>query len=245
MIEQCIIEIGPCESVMSEIKSLLRSHKPNEGTMWLTPFQQSGRGQAGNSWQSEPGLNLLLGMVLYPDFIDPTEQFLVSKVIALALTDVLGQYTTDISIKWPNDIYWKDKKVAGILIEGSLVGDKVERMIVGAGINVLQTTFDSSIPNPVSLKNITGIDFDLKQLAEDIHETILFWYNELKIDKDKINSLYQDRLLGYQTERKFKDADGEFMASIIDVESSGRLCLVDSGNNTRYYWFKEIEHIFG
>lgn len=244
MIEQCIIEIGPCGSVMSEIKHLLKERRANEGTMWITPYQYSGRGQAGSSWQSEPGLNLLMGVVLYPHFLKPTNQFLISKIVALAITDVLSQYTSDISIKWPNDIYWRDNKLAGILIEGSLQGEILERMIIGAGINIHQTEFDSSIPNTISLKDITGVEYNIKQLAEDIHETILFWYAELKEDSSRIDSIYLNRLLGYNTERTFKDENGEFRGRIIDVESSGRMCLVDRQNNTRCYWFKEIEHIF-
>ena len=244
MIEQCIIEIGPCDSVMSAIKEQLRHHKANEGAMWITPYQLAGRGQAGNTWRSQPGLNLLSGMILYPQFLEPAEQFLISKVVALAVTDVLGQYAKGFCIKWPNDIYWNEHKIGGILIEGVLQGEKLKQMVVGLGVNIHQTEFDRSIPNPVSLTQITGVGYDIKQLAEAIHETILFWYAELKGDKNKINTIYASRLLGFKTQRTFKDASGLFSGVISGVESSGRLCVVDSQNNTRHYWFKEVEHIF-
>ena len=90
MIEQCIIEIGPCDSVMSEIKTQFKKVHPNNGTMWITPYQHAGRGQAGNSWQSNAAENLLFGMVLYPSFIEPAEQFLVSKIVALVYCRSVG-----------------------------------------------------------------------------------------------------------------------------------------------------------
>ena len=118
-----------------------------ELTSIYTAYQTSGRGQRGNGWESEAGANLLFSFVVYPTFLEANRQFLLSQITALALYKVLSQYTDHISIKWPNDIYWKDKKLCGTLIENDLTGTFINRSISGTGINLNQEKFVSNAPN--------------------------------------------------------------------------------------------------
>ena len=119
-------------------------------------IQTAGRGQAGNSWESEAGKNLLFGLLFHPREVEANRQFILSQAVALSICETLSDYAEDIRIKWPNDIYWKDRKICGMLIENTLVGRCIENCIIGAGININQQTFCSDAPNPVSLRQITG-----------------------------------------------------------------------------------------
>ena len=130
-------------------------HLP-EGYIAYTDTQRAGRGQRGNSWESQPGKNLTFSLLLRPEHIPANQQFLLSQAVSLAATDVLNRYASGFSIKWPNDIYWEDKKIAGILIENVLSGSTFARSIVGIGLNINQERFISDAPNPVSLFQITG-----------------------------------------------------------------------------------------
>lgn len=242
MIKADIIELDACHSIMSEINQILKKETPNEGTVWVTPYQHEGRGQMGNTWKSNPHENLLMALILYPSFLPINEQFLVSKVVALGIVDALSQEIDELTIKWPNDIYWRDKKLGGILIEGSVCGSKLQNLLIGAGININQTKFDAELPNPVSITQITGTTESPIYLAEEIRSSILYWYSVLFEDKERINKAYFERLYGFGHLLSFVDDEGEFKGCITDVEPSGRLLIVDETNKPRYYWFKEVVH---
>lgn len=143
--------------------SLLRDNELTEGTVIHTNHQSSGRGQGGNKWESEDGKNLLISIVLFPSMIIPAEQFFLSMAISLGICDFLDKYTSSVSIKWPNDIYVNNDKIAGILIENSIMGNIIEHTIAGIGINLNQTKFLSDAPNPVSLSNLTGKEYDVSE----------------------------------------------------------------------------------
>lgn len=149
----------------------------------LYRFQTAGRGQRGNSWESEDGANLLFSFVLYPDFLEARKQFYLSQITALALQEVLSQYTDGIRIKWPNDIYWKDKKICGTLIENDLTGIHISRSISGTGVNLNQERFVSDAPNPVSLFQITGQRYDRKEILHQLMERVAHYYTLLKTEK--------------------------------------------------------------
>ncbi len=180
-------------------------------------FQQAGKGQRGNSWESESGQNLLFSFVLYPAFVTAGRQFIISQMDAVALKETLEKYTTGITIKWPNDIYWHDRKISGMLIEVFLQGDCLGRCISGIGVNINQTVFRSDAPNPVSLRQITG------------HETDRQEYDE---------ALYRRHGM-----HRYRDKDGEFMAEIVGVQPDGRFILRDDMGGERTYLFKEVQYI--
>jgi len=114
-----IVRLEETESTNSYLKGLLKTEHLEEGSVVVADFQTAGRGQMGNSWYSGKGDNLLFSLLIYPIEIPANEQFIISRTISLAIKNTLDQFTDDIRIKWPNDIYWKDRKIAGILIENS------------------------------------------------------------------------------------------------------------------------------
>ena len=234
------------ESICSNIylQSLCSKQKVEELTVVVADFQTSGRGQRGNSWESDSCKNLLFSIVIFPEFLEARRQFLISQIISFAIKEELDTYTTDISIKWPNDIYWKEKKICGMLIENDLMGRNISQSIAGIGININQETFHSSAPNPVSLRQITGKEFDLFEILKNIVLRIQSYYSLLKKgNTEPIVCQYEMSLFRKEGMHRFKDANGEFLARIIRVEPEGRLILEDEMLNKRGYMFKEVEYL--
>lgn len=239
-----LIHISETNSTNNYLQSLCSKQKVEELTVVVADFQTSGRGQRGNSWESDSGKNLLFSIVIFPEFLEARRQFLISQIISLAIKEELDTYTTDISIKWPNDIYWKEKKICGMLIENDLMGRNISQSIAGIGININQETFHSFAPNPVSLRQITGKEFDLFEILKNIVLRIQSYYSLLKKgNTESIVCQYEMSLFRKEGMHRFKDANGEFLARIICVESEGRLILEDEILNKRGYMFKEVEYL--
>ena len=137
-------------------------------TSVYSSFQTDGRGQRGNKWESEDGKNLLFSFVIFPKGLPAREHFILLQITALALFDTLSEYTDGISIKWPNDIYWMDRKICGTLIENDLSGMNIERSISGTGVNLNQKIFRSGAPNPISLSLIPGQEYDIETVLHKI-----------------------------------------------------------------------------
>ena len=157
--------------------------------------------------------------------------------ISLAICKALGQHIGDLSIKWPNDIYWRNGKIAGILIENTLVGKSVKDCIIGIGLNVNQREFHSNAPNPVSMWQICEEETDRESILNDILR--YFKENMGKYNKEEYLSMLYRRK-GYFP---YADKDGAFMAEIVDVEDDGHLVLNDDNGQQRRYAFKEIRFI--
>ena len=239
-----LIHISETNSTNNYLQSLCSKQKVEELTVVVADFQTSGRGQRGNSWESDSGKNLLFSIVIFPEFLEARRQFLISQIISLAIKEELDTYTTDISIKWPNDIYWKEKKICGMLIENDLMGRNISQSIAGIGININQETFHSFAPNPVSLRQITGKEFDLFEILKNIVLRIQSYYSLLKKgNTESIVCQYEMSLFRKEGMHRFKDANGEFLARIIRVEPEGRLILEDEMLNKRGYIFKEVEYL--
>ena len=130
-------------------------------------FQTAGKGQRGNSWEAEKEKNLLFSFVLYPTFLEARCQFILSQIISLSIKEELDRWSDEITIKWPNDIYVGEDKICGILIESSIKGGRITRCVAGIGLNVNQEEFESWIPNPTSIRNVTGEETDLTQLLDE------------------------------------------------------------------------------
>ena len=209
----------------------------------LTYCQTQGRGQATNRWESEPGKNLSMTVVLCPPDCDASRQFAVSMVCALGVCDFVGHYAEGGKVKWPNDIYVEDRKICGILIENRLSGFKIERSIAGIGINVNQTTFTSDAPNPVSIIHLTKKELSLRPLLEKVCTEISdSCHNYIAApDTGRLKADFMKRLYrGDGREYLFREPNGEpFMASITDVALTGHLSL----SNGHTYAFKEIAYI--
>ena len=214
----------------------LREHGDAERNqvVW-TDYQSAGRGCGTNTWESERGKNLLFSMLVHPQGLKANEQFRISMAISIAIVNALSpliSHPSPLSIKWPNDIYWQDRKLCGILIENRLTGAFVRDSIIGVGLNVNQARFLSDAPNPVSLRQITGREHDREALLHSVIECFALDINA----EDYRALLYRRRGL-----HPYRDAEGDFEAELIAVEDDGHLLLRDSNGRQRRYAFKEIQ----
>ena len=213
------------------------------GTAYFAYEQQQGKGQRNKQWLSEPGQNLILSVVTLPPQSDPGIIFPFSAASALACFDFFKGYAGDeTAIKWPNDLYWRDRKAGGMLIENVIRGGIWEFAIIGVGININQTSFDPSIPNPVSLKQITGKDFEAPLLARELCSCLEKRLEQLeKTGFTSILADYNEALYGRDRIRMFKDAGGIFEGKIKSVSAEGELIIQQ--DIERRYKFGEIEWI--
>ena len=239
-----IIHISETHSTNSYLKQLLQNQILPEGTTVITDNQTDGRGQRGNSWESEIGKNLTFSIVLYPTFIPIQEQFILSQIVSLAIKDILDQFITDITIKWPNDIYWKNKKICGILIENSLSDNIIQDAIIGIGLNINQEEFLSNAPNPISLKQSTQREHNLKDILLSIHKQILSYYEDLRVGKKQsIIDKYKNHLFRKEGYHLYNDGETNFEAKIKNVLPTGHLTLKTKEGIERIFAFKEIKFI--
>lgn len=222
---------------------LIKNNNPSAGTVVLTLKQTKGRGQRSNFWESESGKNLTISAILKPEFLAISNQFQISMVISLGAIDYLQEYLTGVSIKWPNDIYVEDKKIAGILIEHSIMGTLLAYSICGIGLNVNQKIFTSDAPNPTSLTILTGKKFNLDEELFKLLECIEKRYFQLKdggselLKKDYLNSLYwKDGL------HQFSDSKGVFEGKIAGITEFGQL-RITTEQEERVYNFKEVSFV--
>lgn len=220
-----------------------------ELTTVIAERQTAGKGQRGNSWESEDGRNITFSFVLFPLFLEARRQFVLSQIVSLSIKEELDEWTEDISIKWPNDIYWKEKKICGILIENDLSGQYIGRSISGIGVNINQDVFRSNAPNPVSLKQITAREHDRYLILANIMKRIKEYYTLLQADSlngdaaTLIAHRYAHALFRREGYHRYTDANGEFFARLLRVEDDGRFILEDEAGNERGYLFKEVQYL--
>ena len=220
----------------------LQENGGEEDVAVVTDYQSAGCGQKGNVWESEAGKNLLFSILIHPQNVPAHRQFVLSELIALAVSDVLGKYTEGICVKWPNDIYWHDRKICGILIENRLQGKGIRDSILGVGVNVNQDVFRSDAPNPVSLKMITGREYDLRVLMDEIMASFSRYY--CLVEQGEYEHLHEEYLQSLYRREGFypyRDASGPFEAKISRIEEDGHLVLTDTDGRSRRYAFKEVE----
>lgn len=209
--------------------------------------QSAGRGQRGHTWHSVANENLTFTLCLTPEFLPATEQFLLSEVVALSLVDTLAEYDMACRIKWTNDIYVGDNKVAGILIEHALAGDHLKRTIVGIGLNVNQRLFPADLPNPTSMAVTRGITFDREEVLRRILAHVERNYNLLAAGvTSDIETRYHDHLYRLDVPHTYATPSGElFVATLRGVRSTGHLSLEHADGAYREYAFKEVEFVVG
>lgn len=226
--------ISSTNSTNSLVKEMLaKGEWPLAERYLYAGYQTAGRGQTGNSWESEANKNVLCSILLPPD----KNLYFLNIAVSVAIIRLLGgQYT----IKWPNDIYYNDKKLAGILLENAIVGSEIKYSIAGIGLNVNQTVFVSNAPNPVSLKQITGKEYDIDQLMKDLLEAVDAVLNE---SEEVIWSEYKAHLYRREGYWLFEDKNGAFEAHIEDVLPTGEIVLRDKNSQVHQYGFKQIKYI--
>lgn len=229
------------------------------GTVVYTDRQTAGRGQRGNSWESEPFKNVTMSILLRPENVAPNQQFWLSEISALAVERVLSKYIGNVSIKWPNDVYYKDFKICGMLIEHSLSGGKINYTIPGIGINVNQRVFLSDAPNPISLANVLGHEVPTSEILDGLVDEILTMCDQLpekaeEIHREFLSKLYRrDGFHEYQSTIRSASADGlsvleegeHFQARIVNVHPDGMLDLMTTEGYIHTFAFKEVAFILG
>lgn len=255
-----MVELGEVTST----NDFLKAYRPLEErriTLVTAEHQTAGRGAGQNRWESQSGQNLLFSLLVHPRHIPAHRMFVLSEVLALAIREAinyqLSNRTADglrlacprifnfqLKIKWPNDIYYGDRKLCGMLIENELRGQTVERCVLGVGINVNQTTFESDAPNPVSLAQILGCEVERRFVLEAIMEHFTRYYEWTEQGRfDELHEMYLANLYRRDELHRFCDAGGEFLGTIVDVEPTGHLIIVDEAGDRRRYAFKEVEYI--
>lgn len=220
----------------------------DSGTLISAYSQTAGRGQKGNTWEADPGKNVTMSLLIKKPRVALKEQFAISEAVSLAIVDALEKYVEGIKIKWPNDIYYNDGKIGGILIEHSLDGDAIDYTIAGVGVNINQQVFTTGAPNPVSLKNITGKDYDMNIINEEF-ATTLEQCSKIDGSPSHLKTLHKQYLKRlYRFDGKphhFVSPQGDkFEAIIHDVAPDGTLTLRHTADNTLHsYHFKEVGFI--
>jgi BirA family biotin operon repressor/biotin-[acetyl-CoA-carboxylase] ligase len=250
LLRSLITDYEQGKDVSEDVRACLQQALP----VVYTGFQTAGRGQAGNSWESEEGKNLLFSVLLKRPNVPIHEGFRIAMWAALAIVKTLDYIP--LTIKWPNDIYYKDKKLCGMLIENSITSAGWNYSIIGVGLNVNQTEWLSAAPNPISIATITNQMEDLSQLLDRIIAQmvedlcLLEDYEELK--RQYVAFLYRKDGYHYYVEREvslqptdnqWDDMQGAFEAKIVDITAQGELVLQLRDEQIRTYHFKQIRYV--
>lgn len=230
-------------STNSYCKELLNSSTlPPEGLVVHADFQTEGKGQMGNEWLVESGKNLTYSCVTYPEFIHPSEQFYLNMAVSLSVIELLDEYIGNAKIKWPNDIYINNKKIGGILIENSLMGNKLQSSILGIGLNINQNSF-KGLPNATSLFMELGVDYPITYMLQQWCALFEGYYALLKSRSfGSLNKLYLQRMWNYNKEVKYHKADELCSGIIKGVNPLGQLLMEENGQQVTYN-FKEISFV--
>ena len=239
-----IIFLHEVDSTNNYANRLILSNAAEDGTVVMTSFQNNGRGQAGNGWESENGKNLLASIILFPNFLHARKQFLLSKAISLSIVEFLKKEVNGVSIKWPNDIYVGNKKIAGILIENSVKGNNLFSSVLGVGLNLNQENFLSNAPNPVSLKQLTGKDFNIQKALSEITDHFRKWYGIMIAGGfSELNSAYFAQLYRKEKWKTYSCSGLLFKAKIVGIGEFGQLQLKLKSGEVEEYMFKEVEFV--
>jgi BirA family biotin operon repressor/biotin-[acetyl-CoA-carboxylase] ligase len=211
----------------------------------VTDYQSAGKGMGSNTWESEHGKNLLFSILIHPVWLDVSRQYLMSMAEALALRDAilpLVPKSDSLTIKWPNDIYYGDKKLSGTRIDVNLQGWQIQDMVIGTGININQREFRSNAPNPVSLVQITGKEHDADELLRSILLHFDYYREMLEHGNvDSVVSLYHAYLYRGNGMYEYEDAEGVFEARLHSVAPNGMMTLRRSDGTLSSYEFKEVK----
>lgn len=224
---------------------LLEKGNVIEGTTVRATFQTGGKGYATNTWESDAGKNLLVSIILKPSFLQPKHQFFLNQAISLAVADSVQLLVpeSEVKIKWPNDIFCDDLKIAGILIENAVQGNTILNSVAGIGLNVNQAGFPAHLPHATSLKKISGKEADVDVVFDLLCEKIESRYLQLKnsqhaaIQKEYMKILYRVEEAGL-----YRSGEKIFTAKIVGLTADGKLVLETEGQH-EVFGFKEVEMV--
>lgn len=236
-----VTEYDELESTNTTAAGLPRSEIKDKSVV-LTYRQTQGRGQVGNKWECSPFRNISITVIFRPERLEACNQFAVSMVISLGCKDFIDRYVEGCTIKWPNDVYVGEKKIAGILIEHFIAGAYVGHSLCGIGININQPGFVSNAPNPVSLLQLTGKEYDLHTALEELLACIGRRYAQIggykRLEADYLDNLYRKNGIF-----AWRDEHGLFRGEIFGVDEYGQLIIRDTEGTLRVYAFKEVVFI--
>jgi len=226
-----MVNIGKPLTILSRINSTniyamqeITDGLATNGKAYFTFEQTAGKGQRGKKWESEVGKNIMVSIVIKPENLTINDIFLGNAAIAVACYDFFSALAGDETyIKWPNDIYWRDRKAGGILIENIFGGQTWKHSVIGIGININQVKFDPNLPNPVSLRQITGKTFDLLELLNPLFEAIQIRWNQLYTDKHSVLNFYNEKLYKKDSKVKVTKENISFEAILKRVTPNGQL----------------------
>lgn len=236
--------IESTESTNNYASKQVRENEVEGGTVFLTYNQTAGRGQLSNRWESEQGKNLTFSIFLRPDFLEISKQFMLSKVICLGLETFLSRLVDGVKIKWPNDIYVGDQKICGILIENAVMNGQITQSIVGVGLNINQTEFLSDAPNPVSLKQLKGKDYNLEEVFGELLKEFDHWYDKLvEGNYQEIDDAFMNRLYQFNEWHNYKDKEHIYLGKIKGVNTIGQLVIQEDTGRLWEYHFKEVKYL--
>ncbi|WP_238989346.1 biotin--[acetyl-CoA-carboxylase] ligase [Mucilaginibacter terrigena] len=233
------------DSTNTFLKNILSNSKPvPDGTVIMAEHQFAGRGQRENTWHAEPGKNLTFSILLRPSFLSASQQFYLTCAVSMGIYDALHPLLRDsLKIKWPNDIYYGDNKLGGMLIENILQGTQIKSAIIGIGLNVNQQNFPDNAVNATSVRKILQKDYDLKNILAEICNHIEAYYLHLKAGRlEFVRDTYLNRLYRLNERHQFKSNGQVFEGVIKDVKESG-LLLVEQDTGGQLYNLKEIEFV--
>jgi BirA family biotin operon repressor/biotin-[acetyl-CoA-carboxylase] ligase len=236
-----IVELSTVDSTNNYATLLLSQNQIVRNTVIVAWSQMNGRGMQDNAWESEANKNLTLSLVLLPNWLKAENQFYLSKITSLAIVEFLKSYNIEPTIKWPNDIYVGSKKIGGILIENSVMGNDVYSSVIGIGLNMNQKTFHSNAPNPVSLYQLTNKEEDLREALAKLISCFDNLYALLQ--KGRLNDIterYVAKLYAKGEWRFYKANNNRFEACIVGTTEVGELVLRLRDNSIAKYMFKEI-----
>lgn len=222
------VELDSVDSTNNYALAQLYAGLASHGAAFFAWEQFAGKGQRGKTWLSEKGNNLILSVVIDPSPLLLPQQFRLSVCLSIGVVEWFAQYAGDATrIKWPNDLYWHDRKAGGMLIE-SIVGAQSswKWAVAGIGININQVQFNPSLKNPVSLRQITGRQFEAKQLARELCQSISKLWYELRDDGwPALLNRYNNLLYRRGEKTSFRSGNRKFEAVVTGVDENGRLLL--------------------
>lgn len=237
-LEPVFFQLDSVDSTNTYAAKLLKEGKPLNGTAVLTKRQILGKGQRGNSWLSDPDLNLTFSVIVYPG-ISTERVYFLNMVTSLAVLSGISTLSDQVTIKWPNDILVGTKKIAGILIENQFRGEQISSSILGIGVNINQVEFGPGL-NATSLKVLTEKDYSIDQIFESIYGHLDFYLNILMEQNfGLLSKLYRERLFGLEQERFFSDSSGRFSGIIKGVDEDGLLMILRK-EGLKKYDLKEV-----
>ncbi|MCK9254680.1 MAG: biotin--[acetyl-CoA-carboxylase] ligase [Bacteroidales bacterium] len=237
-----IIKLEKINSTNLYAQELLNKKQISETTLIYTNSQIKGKGMGENSWYSEDYKNLIFSLLVFNKF-KAIDHFKISIIVSLSIFEYLNLKGVSAKIKWPNDIYLKSKKIAGILIENSIMGDFISNSIIGIGLNLNQEKFPKNLTNAISLKNETNIEYNIEEETFLLSNIIIKNFEKYKLKSfEFLRDLYLKNLYKFQEKCLFQSKFRKFEGIIKGIDNFGYLLIELNGNIEKFY-FKEIEFI--